>query len=215
MPSSTRSTFCSRISAARARAVASPSSDVCPLSSTAESAPMASALRSCSPLVDSPTLIATTSPEPCASLRRSAVSSANSSYGLMMNLIPAGSIDFPPAAIRMRASVSGTRLMQTAIFTDTPSVPGRARMYGRPGSVSSGRDRRSVDGYGRSPDDGMARVDNEQEAVFGSVQAGRREERCLAGETAIAAPLATARPGERADDACALIDHAHDVVVAI
>src|SRR5690606_12939177 len=37
---------------------------------------------------------------------------------LITNLIPAGSIDFPSAAIRIRASVSGTRLIQTTIFTD-------------------------------------------------------------------------------------------------
>ena len=76
--------------------------------------PIASALRSCSAAPASPTVIATTSPPPCASRSRKPASRAYSSYGLMMNFTPVASI--PPAAILSRASVSGTRLMQTAIF---------------------------------------------------------------------------------------------------
>src|SRR5207253_7902345 len=63
-----------------------------------------------------PNVTTTTSPVPAFSLSRSASSTANSSYGLRMNLTPASSSDLPSEAILTRVSESGTRLMQTAIF---------------------------------------------------------------------------------------------------
>src|SRR5947208_5198270 len=80
------------------------------------SAPMASAVRIVSWAAAGPSAITTTSPAPAFSFRRSASSTANSSYGLRMNLTPASSSDLPSAAILTRVSESGTRLMQTAIF---------------------------------------------------------------------------------------------------
>src|SRR6184192_2370898 len=58
----------------------------------------------------------TTSPVPAFSFSRSASSTANSSYGLRMNLTPASSSDLPSGAILTRVSESGTRLMHTAIL---------------------------------------------------------------------------------------------------
>src|SRR2546421_7785678 len=80
------------------------------------SAPMASVVRIVSWAAAGPSAITTTSPAPAFSFRRSASSTANSSYGLRMNLTPASSSDLPSAAILTRVSESGTRLMQTAIF---------------------------------------------------------------------------------------------------
>src|SRR5438105_12871624 len=80
------------------------------------SAPMASAVRIVSWAAAGPSAITTTSPAPAFSFRRSASSTANSSYGLRMNLTPASSSDLPSAAILTRVSESGTRLMHTAIL---------------------------------------------------------------------------------------------------
>src|SRR5438046_9572309 len=83
---------------------------------------MASAVRIVSWAAAGPSAITTTSPGPAFSFRRSASSTANSSYGLRMNLTPASSSDLPSAAILTRVSESGTRFMQTAIFMWEVSV---------------------------------------------------------------------------------------------
>src|SRR5256886_1148891 len=104
-------------SAARAFATSRPSVGIrSAWSRTPRSAPMASVVRIVSWAAAGPSAITTTSPAPAFSFRRSASSTANSSYGLRMNLTPASSSDLPSAAIFTRVSESGTRLMQTAIF---------------------------------------------------------------------------------------------------
>src|SRR5256885_5237243 len=77
---------------------------------------MASAVRIVSCAAAGPSDTTTTSPVPACSLRRSASSTANSSYGLRMNLTPASSSDLPSEAILTRVSESGTRFTHTAIF---------------------------------------------------------------------------------------------------
>ena len=93
------------------------------LRSTPRSAPIASAARIVSCAASGPSATTTTSPAPAFSLRWSASSTANSSYGLRMNLTPLSSVEIPSPAMRMRVSVSGTRLMHTPIFT--ARIPGR------------------------------------------------------------------------------------------
>src|SRR5436190_14752538 len=94
-------------------------------SNVPRSAPMARAVRMVSCAAAGPSAITTTSPEPACSLRCKASSTANSSYGLRMNLTPASSSDLPSAAILTRVSESGTRLMQTAIFMGKERKPAR------------------------------------------------------------------------------------------
>src|SRR5262245_28458055 len=83
---------------------------------------MASAVRSEVAARSSPTEKTTTSPV-CFSLMRSASSTANSSYGLITKVTPVSSKERPSAAILTFVSVSGTCLMQTAIFTASSLPP--------------------------------------------------------------------------------------------
>src|SRR2546422_2827984 len=128
-------------SAARAFATSRPSAGIRSVwSRMPRSAPMASVVRIVSWAAAGPSAITTTSPAPAFSFRRSASSTANSSYGLRMNLTPASSSDLPSAAILTRVSESGTRLMQTAIFMGAENKPGggdRATDGARPGSSQS------------------------------------------------------------------------------
>src|SRR5256886_17687920 len=86
---------------------------------------MASAVRIVSCAAGGPSDTPTTSPVPACSLRRSASSTANSSYGLRMNLTPASSSDLPSEAILTRVSESGTRFTHTAIFMGAERKRGR------------------------------------------------------------------------------------------
>src|SRR5467141_4618256 len=88
------------------------------------SAPMASAVRIVSCAAGGPSDTMTTSPAPACSLRRRASSTANSSYGLRINLTPASSSDLPSEAILTRVSESGTRFTHTAIFIGAENKPG-------------------------------------------------------------------------------------------
>src|SRR5437870_2665407 len=88
------------------------------------SAPMASAVRIVSCAAGGPSDTMTTSPAPACSLRRRASSTANSSYGLRINLTPASSSDLPSEAILTRVSESGTRFTHTAIFMRESSAVG-------------------------------------------------------------------------------------------
>ena len=90
--------------------------------STARSAPIASALRSESTAFSGPSETRTTSP-PCASLIRSASSTAFKSIGLSA-ASPERSSRFVAGSIRLCTVASGTCLTQTAIFIGADSIGG-------------------------------------------------------------------------------------------
>jgi len=90
------------------------------LRSTALSAPIDSALRSCSPAASGPREITVTSPPGFFSLSCSAASTAHRSKSLTSYLSPVSSTLAPSLPIANFTSITGTRLMHTAIFTAGP-----------------------------------------------------------------------------------------------
>src|SRR5215208_6581238 len=81
------------------------------------SAPMLIAFRICSCTASGPSETMTTSPWFDFSLSRSAASTAQRSKSFTSYLSPASSYDAPSFPTEKRTSMTGTRLMQTAIFT--------------------------------------------------------------------------------------------------
>src|SRR5581483_7155061 len=131
LPKNTTSCGSDLIAAASTLAMPSESaSAVSPLMCNAFVAPRARHSRSACCTRSGPKLITVTSP-PLFSLRRIASSSANSSYGETMNLIPASSMRRESPAIFIRDSVSGTWAMQTTEFNSGPPAARRGPFYTR------------------------------------------------------------------------------------